>query len=551
MDKSGYDNEVRNMLDTIGRIRFDQPKEVIIISKEILKYANRVSDDNLIGYAEFYIGDAYYTLCNGDNCLMHIKKAIAKFNKVNNHKMLGECYNLLGILFTYQGNIVNSLECFQEAMKIVEKYEIHYLGAMVYANYSEMCNRTNNFDSALKYGELSKAHCDFIKNTPRYKNICKAVLIVLSRVSIKIGRKDEASRYIEELRYEFNDVENEELGLDYALLETVWANFIQDKQLEEKCVKKTIKAFFKCKYKIDFFWSCVEFMAFLWEEERLDTLEIVVKEMEKYIHDFFPYLQTRILSFKIDLLKKQNRTEELVDALQDYYLKREQQNQFDLKIMKMIVELKNSLMISKHTNMLLQESVGKDELTQIANRRKLSEEADNAFENICIRGNRFAVEMIDIDNFKEINDTYGHAMGDSCLVLLADVLKSVENDNLFCARYGGDEFMLIYKGYTDDKIIETALVIKNKLKTLLEENDFPKFTISQGICNNIPEEDNKLWDFTSVADEAMYYSKKTGGNRITLVRSKKEMTEMIECEITRLKKCSQKNKEKQINKRDK
>ena len=162
--------------------------------------------------------------------------------------------------------------------------------------------------------------------------------------------------------------------------------------------------------------------------------------------------------------------------------------------------------------MLLQESVGKDELTQIANRRKLSEEADNAFENICIRGNRFAVEMIDIDNFKKINDTYGHAMGDSCLVLLADVLKSVENDNLFCARYGGDEFMLIYKGYTDDKIIETALVIKNKLKTLLEENDFPKFTISQGICNNIPEEDNKLWDFTSVADEAMYYSKKTGGN---------------------------------------
>ena len=75
------------------------------------------------------------------------------------------------------------------------------------------------------------------------------------------------------------------------------------------------------------------------------------------------------------------------------------------------------------------------------------------------------VELMDIDFFKEYNDHYGHLAGDQCLKAIAGVLQRYRfRDRYFCARYGGDEFMILYTGMTVEKIRRVAEDILRKVR---------------------------------------------------------------------------------------
>ena len=62
------------------------------------------------------------------------------------------------------------------------------------------------------------------------------------------------------------------------------------------------------------------------------------------------------------------------------------------------------------------------------------------------------MEILDIDFFKQYNDNYGHQQGDECIIAIADELKKMEDRQTFCARYGGDEFIIIYAGISAEEV---------------------------------------------------------------------------------------------------
>ena len=127
--------------------------------------------------------------------------------------------------------------------------------------------------------------------------------------------------------------------------------------------------------------------------------------------------------------------------------------------------------------------------------------------------------MLDIDYFKNYNDTHGHPAGDAVLKIIAEILvKNIRNIDV-AARYGGEEFALI--------LVETdkasAAVVANKLKRLVEnykfnyENTQPngKITISMGVAS-FPENGKSPDDLVSQADKRLYRAKKDGRNRVVL-----------------------------------
>ncbi len=126
------------------------------------------------------------------------------------------------------------------------------------------------------------------------------------------------------------------------------------------------------------------------------------------------------------------------------------------------------------------------------------------------------VALIDIDFFKTINDTYGHIVGDSIIVQVANtILQSVKITDL-AARYGGDEFIVILQNISMSEAHSVCDRMLNNIKSihLKSENYDIHVTISLGIAEY--KKSTKLWDFINQADKALYRAKKSGKNQFCI-----------------------------------
>lgn len=129
--------------------------------------------------------------------------------------------------------------------------------------------------------------------------------------------------------------------------------------------------------------------------------------------------------------------------------------------------------------------------------------------------------MIDIDNFKEYNDTYGHQQGDKCLKKVASVLtENTKRAADFAARYGGEEFAVILPDTAKDGSLKIAEDIRKGMINLKIEhknsNVFDYVTVSLGVSSVIPENEinqKLIKSFIDKADQALYQAKENGKNQ--------------------------------------
>jgi diguanylate cyclase (GGDEF)-like protein len=128
-----------------------------------------------------------------------------------------------------------------------------------------------------------------------------------------------------------------------------------------------------------------------------------------------------------------------------------------------------------------------------------------------------SVIMIDVDKFKNFNDTYGHFAGDQVLEALAQVIKDNVRGNDIPSRFGGEEFTI----FLPDAKSSTALMVAERLRTSVSkmrvkwEVELPTITISLGVFSFSQDDDIQLDDIIVRADEALYASKANGRNRTT------------------------------------
>lgn len=144
----------------------------------------------------------------------------------------------------------------------------------------------------------------------------------------------------------------------------------------------------------------------------------------------------------------------------------------------------------------LNNSAKQDPLTGLYNRNILNEIVSYS-----------AVVMCDIDDFKNTNDSFGHDYGDEVLKLVAKILKSNTRSNDIVCRYGGDEFLIIFKDCSLEVVVNRMKKIQSDIDSNAK-NLKSKVTLSIGISKF--EEDLKLSNAIKRADEALYFSKKSG-----------------------------------------
>lgn len=172
-------------------------------------------------------------------------------------------------------------------------------------------------------------------------------------------------------------------------------------------------------------------------------------------------------------------------------------------------------------NEMLEQLSFLDGLTSIANRRKFDSTLENAW-NLAFREKMpLSLIMLDIDFFKDYNDTYGHQAGDDCLIAIASLLhKKARRLSDLVARYGGEEFMIIVQSpETLDKVLDFAEDIRTSVEALAIEHKtspFKTVTLSIGVVYRIPTKDITTETFVKEADQALYKAKNCGRNRIEI-----------------------------------
>ncbi|MCQ6274407.1 GGDEF domain-containing protein [Bacillus sp. V3B] len=164
------------------------------------------------------------------------------------------------------------------------------------------------------------------------------------------------------------------------------------------------------------------------------------------------------------------------------------------------------------TNTILREELEKmvitDHLTKLYSRNYLDEKIQQSME--VDGGGTFI--MIDIDNFKSINDTYGHQIGDEVIVQVANIIQANIRGTDIGARWGGEELAI----YLPRVSLETGVQIANRLVTKVSESSNPRVTISCGVSHWKKEENDNYKSVFKRADKALYTAKETGKNRVVV-----------------------------------
>lgn len=156
-----------------------------------------------------------------------------------------------------------------------------------------------------------------------------------------------------------------------------------------------------------------------------------------------------------------------------------------------------------------------DALTGLYNHKTFHEYLDTLLEQCETNGLRLQLALLDIDNFKQVNDTYGHWVGDLVLKEVAAELSARIGLNDFAARYGGEEFAIIFT----DKSLGESYVLMEELRQCIARMEHPyaggqSITVSIGVCRYVPGDGKEM--LFRQADDALYHAKRTGKNKVML-----------------------------------
>ena len=160
----------------------------------------------------------------------------------------------------------------------------------------------------------------------------------------------------------------------------------------------------------------------------------------------------------------------------------------------------------------LERLVVHDQLTDVHNRNILKGISETGTGKLTIFPNLdVCMMLIDIDYFKKVNDTYGHEAGDKVLIALAGIIKSSLRITDYVIRWGGEEFLVIIPGCTQEQAMQIGEKIREKVESA--DNGICKTTVSIGVALY---QGGDYHETIKNADDAMYKAKEAGRNQVVL-----------------------------------
>jgi diguanylate cyclase (GGDEF)-like protein len=221
------------------------------------------------------------------------------------------------------------------------------------------------------------------------------------------------------------------------------------------------------------------------------------------------------------VIERLNRISHVSDAYQASARERElnqsEQLERQLRQLEKISRISDRYQRVMHDlNLALKQAATHDSMTGLANRRLLLERLKSEAERSARNQRPFCVAMLDVDHFKQINDTYGHDVGDQVLTEVARVLKSTVREYDLCGRWGGEEFLILLPEVKSEAALQSIRRVCDGISALRIRNgaELLCVNVSGGIAEFEPLENYS--ETINRADHALYVAKRNGRNRLEL-----------------------------------
>ena len=536
-------NKSVELLEKVYETHKGNPARQIRELKKFIAEGKKTGDTDLIGAAYFYTGYIYYELDDRDGVFTNALKAVAMLKDHGNASLLVRSYVMLGYGYGRQENYQMELDCYDKAYVLARKHRLK--GEVFHRLLNDLSNGYHHMGDCKTAIRLMNEAISYLRTlSPDDFTSLAMYVINLSEYYKDNNEPEKAREILEEMGEWIGNVGFNGFVCDYYLRIALLSYILKDSKSGKKYIDRSFEFVPDnvCPHPIyddmrqvshilvesgdkKRAGKILELMK-TYEQKNPGTLEqlIAYRTMAEYYAKFGEEKLALEYYSKLDSLY-----ETRLNEFQEIQLNVHNKRKFaDSEILKLNRKIEKS-----------EELATKEPLTKLLNRATLLRVATDFIEAAAKKKEKIGAIFIDIDFFKECNDTYGHVKGDEILKEVAGACQKEETPVVRFARYGGDEFFGITRGLKDKEVSDIAARICERIRKADIPNEKNpnghRVTLSVGVANvRISGQTDTIIEIANYADKAVYYSKNAGKNCIHLLDHGRKDSEGNEAQFVRI-----------------
>lgn len=498
--------------------------------RQLLRLGKKAKDDKAIGNAYFFLGWNDMKKGRYRKAVENVQEAMPYLKKGQEYEYYIRSFNIQGISYSELGNETLALESYLDGMENLREYHVPDLQVWFYNNIGSRFQEANDHKEAILYLDKARKYFSVGKRRERFPYL--VIMIVYMNLGNSYTYTGEYEKGEEALTESMRIAEeNGDDTYQFSLLclksTLYWRTGRRDYAYEH--LDELVDMAGSGKSISDYRQNITEFVDLLADMKEYEQMKRVIGFFEAYAkRQDSVYLSITAIEFWLfyyNLVGDEVQYQKY--ALEYAKLSLEQKKQMladRVQVMKLKIELKERELERKNAQKReekLKRKSEKDALTGLGNRYFLERYSKQLITRAAKEESFVGIGVLDIDCFKQYNDTYGHLAGDKCLKSVADIIEEKAGEKGKCFRYGGDEFVILLENITETEIIQIAGEIKQELdkQRIANRNSVVKktVTLSQGYAHMKPEQNYRLNQLLECADAALYAVKESGRDNYKVV----------------------------------
>lgn len=499
------------------------PKKQIKELNRLIKEGQQSGDFLLVGTAYCHLAETYSIVGNPGKILSCALKAVALLKDSNEYELLAKSYNSLGYAYSYQENNQSALVVDEIAYRIVKKHRIKGIVRIrILNNFSVAYHMLGDIKKSIRVLDeclelLRKNYGDNYTELAMYS-------LNLAECYQDDRKPGSALEVLKSMSGWIDNVSFLPVLCDYYLRYALLSYWLEDLPTGNKYIDTAFTLIPENVYPhpiYDDLRQASHFLSKNGDRERaekiLDLMTVYAGKNKGTMEQLYA---TRTMA---DFYRNFGE----YDRAAAYYAKYEELNDKRMRELKgMQLNLhkatKNAEMEIRRLKQRMrknEELISIEPMTGLLNRSALLRISSEFIGSAAKEKQKVGAIFLDIDYFKECNDTYGHTKGDEIIREIARICRKQETANIRFARYGGDEFFGITRGMTDEGVTEIGRRIARAVRSAdiphLKNPNGGRITLSIGIVNvAITDKTDTILEIANYADKALYYAKNAGRNAI-------------------------------------
>ena len=519
MNRQSLDERIDYILSEYKPDPFHREKEL----KLLLKEAEKRVELHAIGKINLYLAICIFQQGKRDDMLGHAYKAVSILEKLNDPTMLVKSYNMLGIAYAGLGSFQSAITCYNKALRLVSrKRNTSIRRETLMNNIGDSYFQMGAFQKSLRIAQGCLAACRR-KNPDNHRSL----VLYSSNCAdsfCSLGRFDQAKEVLDSVREDVKLLDSKIVLCGYYTRRAYVLYALGDLEGGAENADKMLEIARENGDSYEFHFYYEQIAAIQIKNGDMDRAKRISATLSHYAMENH-HSQDQITDKRVQALlcgasgscDSALTLYKEIAALFEELLKEKRAIQYESQKSVDMARTEIGKLMQKFR--AAEELADRDALTGLLNRSALVKLSTEFIQTAKQDGRMLGSVFLDIDYFKEYNDTDGHAAGDEAIKLIANICLAEENQAVKFFRYGGDEYFGIVLGCGDKELEALALRIYGKVRSSgvghVKNPNGQRLTVSIGIVNlDLGETDATILDVSKYADAALYHAKNCGKDAV-------------------------------------